>query len=62
MQRWDNHSTAEILKSIEAEVAKAQNEIKCAHRDIEKASNRLGFTISALHSLKKRNLDTDMEN
>tara|TARA_R110000803_G_scaffold83934_1_gene150045 strand:+ start:2963 stop:3115 length:153 start_codon:yes stop_codon:yes gene_type:complete len=49
------------LKSIEAEIAKAQNEIKCAYKDVEKASNRLGFTISALHSLKKRNLNTDME-
>ena len=61
MQIWDNHSTVEILKSIEQELAKAQNEIKCANADITKATNRLSFTISGLHSLKKRHLTKDME-
>ena len=51
----------EILKSIEQELAKAQNELKCAYADITKATNRLSFTISGLHSLKKRHLTKDME-
>ena len=61
MQIWDNHSTEEILKSIEQELAKAQNELKCAHADIQKAKNRLSFTTTALHSLKKRDLNGDMK-
>ncbi len=35
MQIWDKHSIPEILKSLEGEVAKAQNELTCAKRDIE---------------------------
>jgi hypothetical protein len=61
MQIWDNHPTEEILKSIEQELAKAQNELKCAYADIHKATNRLSFTISGLHSLKKRHFNKDME-
>jgi hypothetical protein len=61
MQIWEHHSTEEILKSIEQELAKAQNELKCAYADINKATNRLSFTISGLHSLKKRHLNKDME-
>ncbi len=61
MQIWDNHSIVEILKSIEQEIAKAQNELKCANADIEKAKRRLSFTTTALHSLKKRNIIEDMK-
>ena len=61
MQIWENHSTTEILKSIEQEIAKAQNEIKCAGADIQKAKNRLSFTTTALHNLKKRDLNGDMK-
>ena len=39
---------------MEMEVAKAQNEVKCAKRDVEKASNRLAFVNSAIHNLKER--------
>jgi len=31
------------------EIAKAQNEIRCAKADVEKASNRLAFCLSAVH-------------
>lgn len=61
MQIWNQHSTSEILKSIEQELAKAQNEIRCAHADINKAKNRLSFATSALHNLKKRDLNGDMK-
>ena len=61
MQIWENHSTTEILKSIEQEIAKAHNEIKCAQTDLQKAKNRLSFTTTALHSLKKRDIDGDMQ-
>jgi len=61
MQIWDNHSTSEILRSIEQEIAKAQNEINCASKDVHKAKNRLSFATTALHNLKKRDLNGDMK-
>lgn len=39
---------------MEMEIAKAQNEVKCARADVEKASNRLAFITSAIHNLKQR--------
>ena len=39
---------------MEMEIAKAQNEVKCARADVEKASNRLAFITSAIHNLKER--------
>lgn len=56
MQIWKNHSIQEILKSLEGEIARAQNEIKCAKKDIEKAQGRLQFALSGLHSLKDRDI------
>lgn len=44
------------------EIAKAQNELKCARADVEKASSRLAFTLTAIHNLKQRtNTDTDIK-
>ena len=56
MEIWNTKTTQEILKSIEPEVAKAQNEIRCAHGDLTKAQNRLAFTLSAIHDLKDRDI------
>ena len=56
MKIWDNHSTEEILKSIEQEIAKAQNEINCANKDIDKAKKRIAFSLTAIHNLKKKDL------
>ncbi len=56
MQIWDNHPTKDILKSIEQEVAKAQNEISCARGDISKAQKRMAFALSALHNIKNRDI------
>lgn len=54
MKIWKNHTIQEIQTSIEAEVAKAQNEINCAIGDVKKASNRLAFVNSAIQHLKER--------
>ena len=54
MKIWNNHTIQEILSSIEAEMAKAQNEIRCAYRDVDKASNRVAFVNSAVQNLKER--------
>lgn len=41
---------------MEMEIAKAQNEIKCAYADIDKANKRLAFTLSAIHNLTNRDI------
>lgn len=56
MEIWKNKSTKEILQSIEPEIAKAQNEIKCAQGDLTKAQSRLAFSLSAIHNLKDRDI------
>jgi len=44
------------MKSLEMEIAKAQNEIKCAKADVDKASSRIAFCLSAVHHLKNRDI------
>lgn len=41
---------------MEMEIAKAQNELKCANADAQKASNRIAFVSSAIHNLKDRDI------
>ena len=41
---------------MEQEIAKAQNELRCAERDIRKAQNRIAFTLSAIHNLNSRDI------
>ena len=57
MQIWNKHTTSEVLKSMEMEIAKAQNEIRCAKADVEKASNRIAFCLTAIHDLKNRDIE-----
>ena len=57
MQIWNKHTTSEVLKSMEMEIAKAQNEVRCAYKDVEKASNRIAFCLTAIHDLKNRDLE-----
>jgi hypothetical protein len=56
MKIWERHTTQEILESLEMELAKAQNELRCAESDVVKAKNRIAFVISAVHNLKDRDL------
>jgi hypothetical protein len=44
------------MKSLEMEIAKAQNEIKCAKADVDKASSRIAFCLTAIHALKNRDI------
>lgn len=44
----------DLILSLIAEVAKAQNEIACARGDLEKASSRLKFTLMVINELKDR--------
>ena len=61
MQMWNEHSTPDILKSLETELAKAQAELRCARNDVEKAQNRLSFALSGIHNLKDREDPADMK-
>ena len=54
MDMLDKKTESELLESILAEAAKAQNEIKCAHSDIEKAQSRLRFCTVLIHKLIDR--------
>ena len=53
----ENKSDEELLQSILAETAKANNEIACAKRDIVKATSRLNFLIVLANKLIDRKQD-----
>jgi len=44
----------DLLRSLEAEVAKALAEIRHAEDDIDKATGRLKFVLAVIHNLKNR--------
>jgi len=52
--RFDDHSTEELVLSLEAEVAKSIAEIRHAEQDLERASNRQRFILALLHHIKQR--------
>lgn len=41
---------------MEKEIAKAQNELRCANGDMSKAQNRIAFCLSAIHNLNDRDI------
>lgn len=53
MDFWD-HTIEDILKSLEAEVAKTLNEIRDCQTTLEKAENRQKFILATIHHLKQR--------
>lgn len=48
------YSDADLIKSLEAEVAKSLAEVKSAQGDLEKINSRLRFALAVLHTLKDR--------
>ena len=54
MEVLDTKTEHELLKSMLAEMAKAQNELRCLRNDLDKAQGRLGFLIAVNNSLIKR--------
>ena len=50
-------SDKELLLSLLAEIAKAQNELRCARADIEKAQNRIRFVLVLTNELINRKED-----
>jgi hypothetical protein len=54
MMIFDDKTNDEIFRSIEAEVAKALAELRCAKRDLEQAEVRMKFALATVHYLKQR--------
>ena len=46
----------EIAQTLEQEIAKTQNELRCAERDLAKAQKRMAFCLTAVHSLQTRDI------
>ena len=57
MQILDDKTDPQLLESLVAEMAKAQNEIACARRDLEKAQGRQKFLLVLAHELISRQGD-----
>jgi hypothetical protein len=53
----DSKTDREILESLIAEAAKATAELKDAQADIDKAKNRVKFTLMLAHKLIDRTKD-----
>jgi hypothetical protein len=53
----ENKSDKELIQSILAETAKANNEIACAKRDISKATSRLNFLVVLANKMIERTGD-----
>jgi len=49
-----DYSDEDLLKSLEAEVAKSLNEIRTAQGDIDKIKGRLRFALAVIHILKDK--------
>jgi flagellar hook-basal body complex protein FliE len=57
MDVLDRQNDEELLRSLIAEVAKANNELNCATNDIKKARSRLNFLIVIANKLIERQGD-----
>ena len=57
MEILDSKNSEDLLKSLVAEIAKANNELNCAQTDVKKAKNRLAFAIMLTNKLIDRNGD-----
>lgn len=53
----DTKTDEELLRSIVAELAKANNEINCASNDLKKARNRVSFLLMVSNKLIERQGD-----
>lgn len=51
------YTTNELLRSLEAETAKALNEVKTAQSDLDKVHSRLRFLLAVIHILKDKEIE-----
>lgn len=54
MEVLSSKTDLELQQSMLAEVAKAANELRCAQRDVDKATNRLNFALVLVNELIAR--------
>lgn len=57
MDLIDRQNDDDLVRSLLAEIAKANNEINCATNDLKKAKNRLSFAIAVTNKLIERQGD-----
>jgi hypothetical protein len=57
MDLLDSKTDQDLLKSLLAELAKANNEIKCAKADLDKATSRMKFLILLANTMIDRQKD-----
>jgi hypothetical protein len=50
----EDYSDEDLLKSLEAEIAKTLNEIKSAQGDLDKIKGRMRFALAVIHILKDK--------
>jgi len=50
----ERYSKDDLIKSLEAECAKALGELRCLQGDAEKINSRLRFILAVIHNLKDR--------
>lgn len=50
----DSKSSEELLRSLLAEAAKSQNELRCAQADLRKTQSRLQFVIAIINQMLDR--------
>lgn len=48
----ERYPKEDLLKALEAEVAKSLGELKCAQGDLNKITGRLKFALAAIHTIK----------
>ena len=58
MDILDKKTDSEILRTMLAEIAKANNEIRCAKGDLEKAHGRLNFLLVLANKMIERQGDS----
>lgn len=49
-----DYSDDDLIRSLEAEIAKSLSELKSAQSDLDKINGRLRFTLAVLHIIKNR--------
>ena len=52
--KLEDYKDDELLNSLEAEIAKALNELRCLQGDADKVAARLKFSLAVLHTIKNR--------
>lgn len=50
----EDYNNQDLLQSLEAELAKALNELRCLQGDADKINGRIRFCLAVLHILKVR--------